>query len=102
MFSYNYTAASNPKVWMTLTKDGKDAGKLVFELYANHSPALSLNFAAFCNGSADGNKCFAGTSISKGIEGYGFHAGSFGEDNVGAGSEPLPDENLEIRHIKRG
>ena len=22
MFSYNYAAASNPKVWMTLTKDG--------------------------------------------------------------------------------
>ena len=71
-------------------------------MYANHSPTLSMSFAAFCNGSADGNKTFAGTTISQGIQGYGFHAGSFGDDNVGAGSEPLADENLDMRHFKRG
>ena len=30
MFSYNYTAAENPKVWMEYSKDGQVAGKVVF------------------------------------------------------------------------
>ena len=102
MFSYNYTAASNPKVWMEYSKDGKVAGKVTFQLYENHSPALALNFAAFCSGSASGNRSFVGTKVSTGMPGYGFHAGSLGEDNEGATDERLSDENLELRHHKRG
>ena len=102
MFSYNYSAATNPKVYLDVTKDGQAAGKLVFQLYENHSPALALNFAAFCNGSADGNKSFVGTTVSKGMPGYGFQAGSLGEENMGAGNERMADENLEMRHHKRG
>ena len=102
MFSYNYSAATNPKVYLDVTKDGQAAGKLVFQLYENHSPALALNFAAFCNGSADGNKSFVGTTVSKGMPGYGFQAGCLGEENMGAGNERMADENLEMRHHKRG
>ena len=102
MFSYNYTAASNPKVWMEYSKDGKVAGKVVFQLYENHSPALALNFAAFCEGSASGNRSYVGSKVTTGMPGYGFHAGSLGEDNEGASDERLADENLELRHHKRG
>ena len=42
--TYNYSAATNPKVFLSVSKDGQSAGKLVFELYENHSPALAYNF----------------------------------------------------------
>ena len=75
---------------------------MVFQLYENHSPSLALNFAAFCDGSADGNKSYVGSAISSGLPGQGFQAGSLGEDNLGAGSERMADENLDMRHHKRG
>ena len=50
MFSYNYACPQNPTVWMEVSKDGTSVGKMVFQLYANHTPALAENFAAFCNG----------------------------------------------------
>ena len=65
MFStYNYSHSAHPKVWMDVSKDGDNKGRLVFELYASHSPALAENFAAFCNGSAANQQSFAGSSFS--------------------------------------
>ena len=49
---YNYSGAGNPRVFMNVSKDGADAGKLVFELYENHAPGIATNFAAFCTGHA--------------------------------------------------
>ena len=53
---------------MALQRDGADAGKLVFELYANHSPNLAANFEGFCGA---GPASFAGTSITRGFPGFG-------------------------------
>ena len=100
MFSYSYADSSNPKVWMEVSKGGSTVGKMVFQLYANHSPVLSENFAAFCNGSA--GQSFVGTSFSKGFSGLGVCGGSFGGENVGANGCRTADENLEMRHFKRG
>ena len=36
------------------------------------------------------------------MPGFGFKAGALGAENLGAGSEPLPDENLDVRHHKKG
>ena len=36
------------------------------------------------------------------MPGLGFKAGALGDENLGAGSELLPDENLEVRHHKKG
>ena len=65
---YNYSAPGNPRVWLALQRDGADAGKLVFELYANHSPNLAANFEGFCGA---GPASFAGTSITRGFPGFG-------------------------------
>ena len=46
-------AAVNPKVWMSLTRDGTSAGKVTIELYEDSSPDMAYNFAAFFNGLAD-------------------------------------------------
>merc|ERR1719329_1399924 len=68
--SYNYSAASNSKVFLGVSKDGQEAGKLVFELYDNHSPALAFNFAALASGP------LVGTSLSKAMPGYGVQGGA--------------------------
>ena len=98
---YNYTDNTNPRVWMNVSKNGVSAGKLEFELFQNHSPALSYNFAALCNNSA---RSLVGTSFVKGMPGFGVHTGKIeGDcDNTGFDNARLADENLEMRHYKRG
>ena len=105
MFSagYNYSCTSNPKVWLVVSKDGADVGKMTFELYANHCPNLAANFAAFCNASATENRSFAGTGFNTGLEGYAINGGCLGDpNNIGAGDSRVADENLDLRHHKRG
>ena len=72
---------------MDVSKDGENKGRLVFELYASHSPALAENFAAFCNGSAANQRSFAGSSFSAGQAGMGITGGFLEgdeEENHGA------------------
>uniref|UniRef100_A0A7S3CUW5 Peptidyl-prolyl cis-trans isomerase n=1 Tax=Strombidium rassoulzadegani TaxID=1082188 RepID=A0A7S3CUW5_9SPIT len=103
MFSYNYSAATNPKVYLEVSRDGQKQGKLVFELFENHSPALALNFAALCQGQEQG-RSLVGTHLANGLPGYGVHGGVIegDEENLGATNARLADENLEMRHFKRG
>ena len=99
---YNYSAASNPRVFMDVSNNGASAGRLVFELFENHAPANATNFAAFCNGTASGHRALAGTSLGQGLSGFGVHGGFLGGENVGAADERVADEDLHVRHHKRG
>ena len=105
MFStYNYRNSEHPQVWMDVSKDGQNKGRLVFELYASHSPALAENFASFCNGSAANQKSFAGSTFAQGQAGLGIQGGFIegNECNLDANCQRAEDENLEMRHHKRG
>ena len=97
---YNYSAASNPRVFMDISRDGNAAGRMVFELYENHTPNLATNFAAFCTGAAP--RSFPGTRLTNAIAGFGVSGGRLSSGNWGAKSERVPDENLLLRHHKRG
>ena len=99
---YNYSAASNPRVFLNVSKDGNDAGQMVFELYENHVPNLATNFAAFATGAASGHRSLAGSSLSNAVAGLGVQGGMLGAENTGATDERLADENLHLRHHKRG
>ena len=100
---YNYSAAGNSKVFLEVSKDGNSAGKLVFELYDDKTPAMAFNFAAFCTGTADKHRSYVGTTLSSGTPGFAVMGGDLHEEeNLGAGNARLPDENLEMRHHKRG
>ena len=95
-----YNTSANPKVFMEVSKNGVPAGKMVFQLYANHAPNLSENFSDLCT---SGDRSFVGTKFSKGHAGLGIQGGDLHEEeNWGAGLMRLPDENLEMRHHKRG
>ena len=102
--SYNYASSSHPKVWLDVHKDGHSAGRLTFELYESHTPFLVENFMQFLTGKAqNGKKSLVGTAFDKSLPGLGVFGGDFHEaENVGFNNERLRDENLEMRHHKRG
>ena len=100
LFSYNYANAAHPKVYMEVTKDGQSAGRLVFELYESHAPQLAENFHALCT---DEGRSIVGTTFNNGAPGMGIQGGNLNEaENWGSSKMRLADENLEIRHHKRG
>ena len=97
---YNYSNKSNPRVYMTVAQGDKKIGDLVFELYAEQQPATTESFTALCAG-AEGNS-YAGTSFHHGQSGFGISGGKMGEDNVSAFGMRLLDEDMTMRHNKRG
>ena len=103
MFSYNYSNPAHGRVFLDVSKDGNNAGRLVFELYDTHSPELAQNFRDLCTGHAEGNRSYVGTTFSAGHAGHGIQGGDLHEEeNWGASRMRLADENLETRHHKRG
>ena len=105
MFSiYNYQSASHQRVWMEVEKNGQNKGRMVFELYDSLSPNLAENFTSFCTGEAQGHRSYVGTTFGKGWAGHGIYGGAIDgcDKNLGANNERNVDENLEVRHHKRG
>ena len=97
---YNYTCKSNPRVYFTLSRDGAKLGDLVFEVYANHAPKTSENFLNFVKGCAVGT--YKGTAFTGGYPGIVLQGGRVTEDNQASDGGRLVDENLNLRHTKRG
>lgn len=97
---YNYSNKSNPRVYMTVAQGDKKIGDMVFELYAEQQPATADSFRALCDGS-EGNS-LTGTDFHHGQSGFGISGGRIGEENVGAFGLRLQDEDLTMRHNKRG
>lgn len=97
---FNYSNAANPKVFLTVAAGEKKIGDLVFELYADRQPGAAESFSALCSG-VDGAG-FAGTAFHQGLSGFGISGGRLAEENVGAFGVRLVDEDLTMRHNKRG
>ncbi len=97
---YNYSCKTNPRVYFTLSRDGNKLGDLVFEVYANHAPRTSENFLNFVKGCSVGS--YKGTSFTGGFPGILLQGGRVSEDNVSSDGGRQVDENLQLRHVKRG
>ena len=97
---YNYSCKTNPRVYFTLSRDGNKLGDLVFEVYANHAPRTSENFLNFVKGCTVGS--YKGTTFTKGFPGILLQGGRVSEDNVASDGARQLDENLNLRHVKRG
>ena len=97
---YNYSSPANPRVYLTVAQGEKKIGDLVFELYADQQPQTTDSFRALCEG-AEGNS-YAGTEFHAGQSGFGISGGRVGEENVGAFGTRLMDEDMTMRHNKRG
>ena len=77
-------------------------GDLVFELYSNHCPRTSDNFISLCTGNNPHGRSLAGTTFDGGFPGIHVSGGSLSEENVAADGGRMTDENLHLRHHKRG
>lgn len=66
---YNYSDRSNPRVFLTLSKNGQVLGDLVFELYRNQVPENADNFAAFATGNNSLGASYQGKVLDKGFPG---------------------------------
>ena len=75
---YNYSNKSNPRVFMTLSKNGQVLGDLVFELYQDHCPHTTDNFLSLCSGNGHDSKTIQGTVFTNGFPGIAMHGKKVG------------------------
>ena len=97
---YNYGCSSNPRVFLTLSRDGAKLGDLVFEVFQNQVPRTAENFLSFIRGCQVGT--YKGTTFTGGYPGIAIQGGRVTPCNVSADGGRLADENLSLRHTKRG
>lgn len=103
-FFSKYSDKTNPKVFMSVSKDGKHLGKMTFELYKNHNPKTAENFLSICKGSD--KLSYKGSPFHRVIGGFMAQGGDITRGNGTGGSSiygrTFPDENMSIKHIQRG
>ena len=96
----NYTSAANQRVFLTVAQGEQKLGDLVFELYSERQPATTESFRQLCEGSEEGG--YTGTTFHAGTSGLGIMGGRLDEENVSAFGSRLSDEDMTVRHTKRG
>jgi len=101
------TAADNPKVALDVTIDGKPAGTLTLELFADVVPKTAENFRALCTGEKGMGKSgkplsYAGSPFHRIIPGFMIQGGDFTRGNGTGGEsiygEKFADENFTLKH----
>ena len=99
-----YSSQENPKVFFEISKDGKNLGKMVFELFENHNPKTSKNFLYLCKGY--NNLHYKKNHFHRIINGFMAQGGDITRGNGTGGMSiygpNFPDENMKVKHIQRG
>ena len=102
---------SNPKVFMDISIQGKNQGRIVFELFKNMVPKTAENFRSLCVG--DKGTGLSGKPLHykysifhRIVRGFCVQGGDFTRRNGTGGEsiygEKFEDENFAIRHDKPG
>lgn len=103
-FATQYSDKSNPKVFLSVNKDGKNIGKMVFELYVNHNPLTAKNFLSICKG--DKGLTYKNCPFHRVIPKFMAQGGDI-THGTGIGGKSIygnkfNDENMSIKHLQRG
>ena len=103
---------SNPRVFFDVEIGGKNAGRIIMELFKNVVPRTAENFRQLCTNeskkfSSNGKPLhYKGSIFHRVIPGFMMQGGDFTAFN-GTGGESIygrtfPDENFTIKHTTRG
>ncbi|CAI2381929.1 unnamed protein product [Moneuplotes crassus] len=103
---YNYSSSQNPRVFLEVSKGESSLGRMVFELYKNHVPKTAANFKAIATGENENGLSYVGAPFHRVTKGFMAEGGDVvNHDGTGSSSiygERFEDENLSLRHHKRG
>ena len=103
---YNYSCSSNPRVYLDVSKGENNLGRMTFELFKNHVPKTTANFKAIATGNNDEGLSYVGSPFHRIIKGFLAQGGDVvnqdGTGNASIYGERFEDENLSLRHYKRG
>ena len=89
-------------MFLTLSKNGKPLGDIVFRLYDTHVPQTANNFMSLITGHNIFKACYKGSTFTKGYPGIVMQGGRVTNDNLAASGTRMLDENLTMRHTKKG
>jgi cyclophilin family peptidyl-prolyl cis-trans isomerase len=99
---YSYSDRSNPRVFLTISKNGQTLGDLVFELYRNHAPQNVESFVSFATGNNAWGGNYKGLALDRGLPGSVLGTGHVWPCESSASGHRQVDEDLSLRHFKRG
>eukprot|EP00658_Telonema_sp_P-2_P005542 TRINITY_DN12075_c0_g1_i2.p1 TRINITY_DN12075_c0_g1~~TRINITY_DN12075_c0_g1_i2.p1 ORF type:complete len:219 (+),score=62.12 TRINITY_DN12075_c0_g1_i2:136-792(+) len=93
------TNPENPVVFMDIQIDGKSAGRLEFEVYADAVPKTAQNFVGLCTGEKGMGRCgkllfYKGCSFHRIIRNFMIQGGDF-THGTGVGGESIYGEAFE-------
>jgi peptidylprolyl isomerase len=100
------TPSKSSNVFFDVTQDAKHIGTMEFTLYDNECPKTCQNFRLLCTGQNEGRYTYRKSIFHRIIPGFMAQGGDFTHHN-GMGGRSIygakfPDENLTLKHNKRG
>jgi peptidylprolyl isomerase len=102
---------ANPRVYFDITLGGRQAGRIVFELFADVVPRTAENFRALCTGEKGLGRSgkplhFKGSKFHRIIQKFMCQGGDFTRGNGTGGEsiygEKFADENFTYKHTTEG
>merc|ERR1712151_271395 len=101
------TAMANPSVFFDMNIGGENAGRVVFELFADVVPKTAENFRALCTGEKGTGRSgkplhYKGSTFHRVIPQFMCQGGDFTRGNGTGGEsiygEKFADENFKLKH----